>query len=104
VRTMVLLASVRADLVAIKMYIARASGSVAVADQFVAELREQCRKLAALPGTLGRTRPELGTGLRSRSYRGYVIFFRYGSDRIEIIDILEGHLDIGTFFGQEPDA
>jgi toxin ParE1/3/4 len=99
VRRATFLASVRADLVEIQTYIARQSGSRAVARNFVAELRRRCHELAALPGTLGRARPELGPGLRSVSHKGYVIFFRYADHRFEVVDILEGHRDVDAFFG-----
>jgi toxin ParE1/3/4 len=55
-----------------------------------------------LPGTVGRARPELGSGIRSASHKGYVIFFRYVGDGFEVVNILEGHRDIESFF--DPDA
>jgi toxin ParE1/3/4 len=64
-------------------------------------LREQCRKLAHLPGTLGRARPELRADIRSFPIRGYVVFFRYTNDTVEIINILEGHRDIETYFDED---
>ena len=67
----------------------------------MAELRRRCHELAALPGTLGRARSELGPDLRSVSHKGYVIFFRYADERFEVVDILEGHRDIEAFFGDE---
>lgn len=96
------LASVRADLIEIQLHVARESGSRSVARNFVAELRHRCHELAALPGTLGRPRPELGPDLRSVSHKGYVIFFRYIDGRFEVVNILEGHRDIEAFFGDEP--
>lgn len=92
------LASVRADLIQIQTYIARESGSRSTAGNFVADLRRRCHELAALPGTIGRARPELGPDLRSVSHRGYVIFFRYVGGRFEVVNILEGHRDIDAFF------
>jgi toxin ParE1/3/4 len=38
-------------------YITRASGNLIIGRRFVGALRQQCRELAALPGTLGRARP-----------------------------------------------
>ena len=100
-RRAIFLASVRADLVAILTHIARTSGSLSVAQRFVAELRRRCHELAALPGTLGRARPELGSDIRSVSHKGYVIFFRYAGHRFEVVNILEGHRDIDAFFSDE---
>lgn len=97
-RRLVYLASVRADLVDILTYIAGESGSIAVAQGFVAQLRERCRELASKPGTLGRARPELHPEIRSVAHKGYVIFFRYVGDRLEVVNILEGHRDVDCYF------
>jgi toxin ParE1/3/4 len=101
VRRATFLASVRADLLEILAYIADRSGSVAVAEAFVAELRAQCHKLAALDATLGRQRPELRSDIRSFPFKGYVIFFRYHAGRFEVVNILEGHRDIEDIFGDK---
>jgi len=98
VRKAVFLASVRADLIETHRYIARQAGSRGVARDFVTALRRRCHEFAALPGTIGRARPELGSGLRSVSHKGYVIFFRYVADRFEVVSILEGHRDIEAIF------
>jgi toxin ParE1/3/4 len=94
------LRSAKSDLVDIFSYIARESGSLAIGRQFVGQLREQCRKLGRLPGTLGHSRPELRPDVRSFPFRGYIIFFRYTEDAVEIINILEGHRDVRTHFGE----
>ena len=92
------LAQARDDLIHIKRYIARESGSQSTAVQFTEKIREQCRKLADLPGKMGRLRPELGENLRSYPYGNYVIFFMYNDDCLEIVTILEGHRDIEAVF------
>ena len=95
------LTSVRADLLEILTYIAEGSGSVDLAEAFVAKLRAQCHKLAALDAMVGRPRPELRPDIRSFPFKGYVIFFRYHAERFEVVNILEGHRDIDDFFGDE---
>jgi len=50
-------------------------------------------------GLLGTPRPELGDEIRSTPHQGYVIFFRYVGDRIEIIAILHGRHDVERHFG-----
>ena len=92
------LAQARDDLIHIKRYIARESGSQSTAVQFTEKIREQCRKLADLPGKMGRLRPELGENLRSFPYGNYVIFFMYNDDCLEIVTIIEGHRDIEAVF------
>ncbi len=47
---------------------------------------------------MGKERPELGPNLRSVVFENYVIFFQYTKGRFEVVNILEGHLDIPTFF------
>lgn len=47
---------------------------------------------------MGRLRPELRADIRSHAYRGYVIFFRYAGDVLEVVNILEGSRDIDGYF------
>jgi len=95
---LVYLRSARDDLIGLLDNIARESGNRDIARGFVGALRARCRRLASLPGTLGQPRPELGAEIRSTPHRGYVIFFRYGDDRLEIINILAASRDIDGFF------
>lgn len=88
------------DLLRIKRYIAKESGSKEVALRYTKKLRQQCQKLASLPGTMGRARPELMEGVRSFPYDNYVILFRYRDTFMEIISIIEGHRDIEELFRQ----
>lgn len=69
-RKLVYLSSARQDLRDILRYLTQESGNRAVARAFVNRLQQQCAKLAALPGTLGRARPELPSDIRSFPYRG----------------------------------
>jgi toxin ParE1/3/4 len=101
VSRLVYLAAAQQNLVSVLDYITSESGSADVGERFVRRLRQQCAKLAALPGTLGRPRPELRPDIRSFPFRGYVIFFRYVGDAFEVVAILEGHRDIDAYFGQE---
>ena len=57
-------------------------------------LRQRCEKLASLPGTLGRDRPDLGTGIRSVAHGNYVIIFRYEQTAFRVVNIIEGHRDL----------
>lgn len=94
-----ILPSARGDIVDILDFVTRESGSLAVGERFVADLRRRLRKLANLPGTMGRARPELLPQIRSSVFKDYVIFFRYRDDAMEIVNILHGHRDIDAFFG-----
>jgi plasmid stabilization system protein ParE len=86
------------NLADIAAYIATSASSVSLAEGFVAQLQEKCARLASLPGTLGRDRPELRPDLRSFAFKGYVIFFRYLDDTLEVVAILEGHRDVAAYF------
>ncbi|MBP2547733.1 plasmid stabilization system protein ParE [Neorhizobium galegae] len=99
---LVYLDSARQDLIEILRYIAKTSGSVAVGQHFTGLLRQKCRHLAALPGDMGRLRPELGPDIRSSAFRGYVIFFRLRDGLFEVINILEGHRDVERHFESPP--
>jgi toxin ParE1/3/4 len=93
-----MLPSAKADLVNILEYITRESGNLIVGRRFVDALRQHCRKLATLPGTLGRARPELRSDIRSVAFKSYVIFFRYVDDTFEVVNIIEGHRDIEALY------
>ena len=102
VARLVYLESARQDLIDILRYIARESGSVATGQNFTGLLRQKCRHLAGLPGQMGRLRPELGPEIRSFAFRGYVIFFHLGDGLFEVINIIEGHLDVVSHFEATP--
>ncbi len=93
-----MLPSAKADLVNILEYVTRESGNLIVGRQFVGALRQHCRKLAALPGTLGRARPELRSDIRSVAFKSYVIFFRYVDGTFEVVNVIEGHRDIQALY------
>jgi len=101
VRRLIYLAAAERDLVSILAYITRESGSLAIGRGFTDQVQAHCAKLASLPGTLGRARPELRPDIRSSIYKNYVVFFRYREDALEVVNILEGHRDIKTFFSED---
>jgi plasmid stabilization system protein ParE len=94
-------AAAQDDLVSIAEYSADCSGSRAVAERFMRELRGKCAQLAAAPIQMGRTRADLRPDLRSHSHRSYVIFFRYEGGVLEIVRVIESHRDIPPLFGDD---
>jgi toxin ParE1/3/4 len=92
------LAQARDNLLAIKRYISRESGSSKIAIEYTGKLQAQCRSLAEFPGLAGRERPELRETLRSVPCGNYIIFFLYNSDTLDIVSIIEGHRDIDALF------
>lgn len=91
------------DLQDIAEYIAEASGSRAAAEGVLDKLYSRCVRLARLPGTLGSARPDLRPDLRSVPESGYVIFFRYLGDVLEIVNVLHGSRDIVSFYNTGDD-
>ncbi len=89
------------DILAILDYIQAESGSSRAAGNFASRIRRRCRNLATLPGRMGRPRPELGPDLRSVAFQGYIIFFRYEGEVLEVVNVLEGHRDIDAHFNKE---
>lgn len=98
---LIYLASAERDLVSILDYLTRESGSLAVGLRFTDQIRRHCEKLSTLPGMLGRARPELRPDIRRSVFKGYVIFFRYLDDVLEVVNILEGHRDIDAYFEED---
>ncbi|MDB5379043.1 MAG: Plasmid stabilization system [Rubritepida sp.] len=86
------------DLLDIQTHLTRESTSAVLGRGFAQTLYRQCVKLASMPGMLGRPRPELRRDFRSFAFKGYVIFFRYEADTLEVVNILEGHRDIVAHF------
>lgn len=91
--------SAKRDLKSIASYISRESGSVETARRVLWTIRERCRKVANLQGTLGRPRAELGQDIRSLVSGSYVVLFRYRGSTLEVVNVIEGHRDIDAVFG-----
>lgn len=92
----------KADLDAVWDYVSEAADPE-IADSVIERLRAQCQKLAQLPATLGTTRPELRENIRSTPCMGYIIFFRYRENSVEILNILAAARDIHAYFGDGED-
>jgi toxin ParE1/3/4 len=88
-----------ADLAEIGAYIARDDPKRA--RSFVDELEAHCAGLTEYPA-MGRARPELALGLRSKPHGHYVIFYTPGADKLRIERILHGARDVEGEFGTNP--
>jgi toxin ParE1/3/4 len=93
----------RDDLLAITRYIRKSSGSREIANSFATALRNQCSKIAGLPGTLGRSSAELQPNLRSFAFGNYLILFRYTDGEVQIVNVIERHRDIAAEFETDVD-
>lgn len=79
------------DLVEIWLYIANDSSGAA--DKFLNQIDSICKMLARSPH-LGRSREELGPGLRSFPVGDYLIFYLPSKTGIVVVRVLSGHRDL----------
>lgn len=86
------------NLIEIAIHIAAESQNREVAAAFTERLRAKCRHLASLPGLLGTARPDLHPDIRSTPCRGYVIFWRYRDDALEVVNVLHSSRDVVSYF------
>jgi len=94
VNRVVYLKSAKSDRRNILNYIARSSGSIRVGQKFLKRMASYCDHLASLPFQIGKERPNLRSDLRSSVFENYIIYFRYNDGNFEIVNIIEGHIDM----------
>ncbi len=70
-----------------------AADSPVRATTFVQELRDACEELRAMPERYPLVPRHQSSGIRRRVYGSYLIFFRVGSNAVEILHILHGAMD-----------
>ena len=80
-----------ADLEAIGDWIAADNPARAVT--FVLDLRDRCQTLADMPRSYPLIPRYEHLGVRRRSYRDYLIFYRIADERIEVLHVLHGARD-----------
>lgn len=79
------------DLIEIWLYIA--SDNPAAADRFLNQIDSICKMLARSP-LLGRSRDELGPGLRSFPVGDYLIFYVPSKTGMTVVRVLSGYRDL----------
>ena len=89
---LVFLPAAKADLVSIAKYIGRDNRARALS--FVKELRQICHRLPDMPRAWPLVPRHERSGIRRRVHGNYLIFYRIVADRIEILHILHGAMDI----------
>ncbi|MFA6567473.1 MAG: type II toxin-antitoxin system RelE/ParE family toxin [Victivallales bacterium] len=67
------------------------------ANAFTDKLYASCKSLSKMP-EMGRSRDELLPGLRSLTCKGHIIFYRTGNQKLEIIRVLNGCMDVDSIF------
>jgi toxin ParE1/3/4 len=74
-----------------------ASDKPAAAIRWVQRMRDEFKYLAKNPG-VGESREDVRPGLRSYSVGSYVVYFRNGTDALEVVRVLHGRRDVGMQF------
>jgi toxin ParE1/3/4 len=86
------------DLVEIWAFVAQ--DSTKAADHLIDQIHERCKFIATTP-KVGRLRPEVAPSIRSFGAGSYLIFYREGTDGIEVSRVLHGRRDIPRAFGEK---
>ena len=89
----------KADLRSIGDWIAE--DNPARARSFLVELRQKTLSIAANPQLYPLARKLEVQGIRRRLYKGYLIFYRVGENRIDILHILHGARDYEALMGED---
>jgi toxin ParE1/3/4 len=66
-------------------------------EKYLSELQRRFQWLAEHPN-IGRARDEIGKGFRSYPHGAHVIFYLIEADRIAIIGVPHGSMDIEAYF------
>ena len=85
-------AKARGDFRDIIAYLSRYAGS-SVAKRYAARIDDCVALIAERPG-IGAPRPGLGSGIRIRTIRPYVLIYRFSSESVEILRLLHGRRNI----------
>ncbi|MGC2128500.1 MAG: type II toxin-antitoxin system RelE/ParE family toxin [Candidatus Aquilonibacter sp.] len=89
-----------ADLDDIWYYVARASGSIEIANRLIDTITDRFVALASFP-YIGRARDEdLGAGCRTVPVGEYVIVYCVENDNVLILRVVHGRRDLETLFGR----
>lgn len=94
-----------ADLRDIFLYVLRRSQDPKMAEQYVARVRQRCRRLGAFP-SVGTPRDDLRPGLRTVAFeRRAVIAYLVDGDAVVTTNVFFGGRDYeGIHGGREPEA
>ena len=63
------------------------------AESFIAEIRDKCLGIGAFPKSFPVAHRHVGSRIRKRGFRGYLIFYRIVGATVEIIHVLHGARD-----------
>ena len=98
-RQLVFTDQAEADLEAIGDYIALNSPFRAIT--FIQELRRDCMEPCTMPERYPLLERHRSPGIRRRVHGNYLIFYRVGTDTVEVLHIIHGAMDIETILFPE---
>lgn len=87
--------SARTDLLELWVYVAE--DNIEAADKVLDRVFEVVERLGEWP-ELGRTREDLGAGVRSFVVGSHIVFYRVSETRLEVVRVLHGRRDVDTLF------
>jgi toxin ParE1/3/4 len=68
-------------------------------EEFIQDFTEKCRYLTSFP-LIGKSYPELQSGLRGIQLKPYIIFYTVTDEVVEIVRVLRGDRDLKALFNQ----
>ncbi|NVO12967.1 MAG: type II toxin-antitoxin system RelE/ParE family toxin [Rhodoplanes sp.] len=87
-----------ADLEDVLRYIARASASASIAEQYVRRIMDRCNRIGETPRA-GRSRDDLRPGLRTVAFeRTVVIAYMVEADAVRIVNVFYGGRDFEALY------
>ena len=89
----------KTDLREIAFFIARTDKARALS--FVSELRARAQQIGDMPMSFPLLPRYAQHGIRRRTVRGYLIFYRVADDRVYIVHILHGARDYASLVSPE---
>jgi len=87
----------RANRDMLSIYAFIAEHNAAAAERVAAAFNHRFAQLSALP-YLGRERPEFGPGIRTLLSGNHLIFYRVGPERITVLRVIDGRMDVEAEF------
>jgi toxin ParE1/3/4 len=68
-------------------------------EKLIDEFEARCKYLVSFPN-IGRSYKNIRSYLRGISFSGYILFYRVGSDEIEILRVVNGNRDLEALFSE----
>ena len=70
------------------------------AEKFLVTVNQKCYRLAQFP-MMGKSRAELGLGIRSFTFSPYLIFYHQIEGGVEILRVVSGYRNLSSLFRED---